>query len=1106
MKKLSTLLGTSLIASGLLFTASTSAMTYTVNGDSTSIAIPTWINGTTIKWCQEECETTQIMNEWNGCGDNKCCERPINNHSYIECRHTYSTAGTYTVYFDGKNNEFDNLYLDAANIQTISNYSDIRQITNLYLWSNTNLVLWTNSFSSSPVMNVYLDHNNISTYNTNIPNNFNIVSLESNRLTTIPDIIRNLRNKYRIKLSSSKSYNPNNVSDKYIDLSDNLINFIEIISAPSSATTSYSIQWFGYTYDDSILDDWKITYNYKIFTQNNERISDSFQEDNWTNVSKNITLPSLEPWTYTFKVCINGTENICDEKDFTVSYSANIKFTNKPNSTLSSINNISFSRIKIWTYPDEFIQWYKYTLKKGSSTLYSQDSIVNSTSYTPNTNLFSSDPNWDYTFTVTLLDTNWVQIDSEWATFNITIDDNIIISSPSWQYTDNWVYTKNIDLNWTTASSLFSYYDYYVTKNSGCSPSNIITSWNNITEKSPSFSYSFQPWTYLLCITLHNSNGSENTNNSSFSIDIPSTLTIESPSVWLQSSNNINFRWIWFSPFFDHYEYTLNRTDEWTTLIKSWTWNTTWFQINWLHHWEYEFTVAIKSSDSEVARDSRTFQLLDDVALTNSITSNSSEISEWWTIASRTATFTWSWKSEDFAWYSYSITWTTFSWLSYSYTWTQLWQNQWSFTLSNLQTWKYKFTITMIDSDWNAITSNEKNFNVVIPATLTITSPSEWATITSSSTTFSWTGYSDIIEKYWYALTYWDQPVDTNNFTNSTKITSPTLKNWNYTLTVWIISWVNVAQDTIHFTVAIPVKTSWWSSSKTHYSNNLKLSIWNDSPSINERIKLIVKIDDSYVWKVSFPKLQYYNPDTEKWTDIPVTSKNYVSDYSDDAKLGYIKFSSSDDWRKDLEQFIKFSKNWYYRIYAEDKDWYDEYVEIYVGSKKATATNSNYTGTNTPTTNSNSIDSIIRNYIPEVFEQQDTSEEVYIARSCKKYTIRYSDSLNVYTSPNLNMSEYFVNKDYFKRYIDSKNKYQSWCPTNIGWISTNYSDKSNDDTRYTAPNGKVYFITWQRWNHYSDELNKELKTPTSFNTIQELKYYIRDRNPLISMAALWPTN
>ena len=34
------------------------------------------------------------------------------------------------------------------------------------------------------------------------------------------------------------------------------------------------------------------------------------------------------------------------------------------------------------------------------------------------------------------------------------------------------------------------------------------------------------------------------------------------------------------------------------------------------------------------------------------------------------------------------------------------------------------------------------------------------------------------------------------------------------------------------------------------------------------------------------------------------------------------------------------------------------------------------------------------------------------------------------------------------------------------------------------------------------ELNKELKTPTSFRSIQELKYYIRDRNPLINMATL----
>jgi hypothetical protein len=41
--------------------------------------------------------------------------------------------------------------------------------------------------------------------------------------------------------------------------------------------------------------------------------------------------------------------------------------------------------------------------------------------------------------------------------------------------------------------------------------------------------------------------------------------------------------------------------------------------------------------------------------------------------------------------------------------------------------------------------------------------------------------------------------------------------------------------------------------------------------------------------------MQYYSFDEEKRVDIPVTSKNYVKDYSDDAKLGYVKFDSSDD-------------------------------------------------------------------------------------------------------------------------------------------------------------------------------------------------------------------
>jgi hypothetical protein len=113
--------------------------------------------------------------------------------------------------------------------------------------------------------------------------------------------------------------------------------------------------------------------------------------------------------------------------------------------------------------------------------------------------------------------------------------------------------------------------------------------------------------------------------------------------------------------------------------------------------------------------------------------------------------------------------------------------------------------------------------------------------------------------------------------------------------------------------------------------------------------------------------------------------------------------------------------------------------------------------------------------------------------------------LGVYTSPNLKQDEYFVSKDYFKRYIDSKNRRADWCPTNIWWITTTYRDTSNSSDRYTAPNGKVYFINWKNWSYSSTELDKELNGSKKFWSVTDLKYFIRDRNPFISMAKLWPT-
>ena len=134
-----------------------------------------------------------------------------------------------------------------------------------------------------------------------------------------------------------------------------------------------------------------------------------------------------------------------------------------------------------------------------------------------------------------------------------------------------------------------------------------------------------------------------------------------------------------------------------------------------------------------------------------------------------------------------------------------------------------------------------------------------------------------------------------------------------------------------------------------------------------------------------------------------------------------------------------------------------------------------------------------------IINNNTTDWSTYISRSCKPYTIQYIQSLNAYTSPDLKKKEYFVNIDYLKRYIDSKNAQNAECYIWWWWITTSYTDTYAGSDRYTAPNWKVYFISQGNWGYTSNELG----IAKSFATVDELKNYIRQRNPLINM---WVTN
>jgi hypothetical protein len=135
--------------------------------------------------------------------------------------------------------------------------------------------------------------------------------------------------------------------------------------------------------------------------------------------------------------------------------------------------------------------------------------------------------------------------------------------------------------------------------------------------------------------------------------------------------------------------------------------------------------------------------------------------------------------------------------------------DSWEYSISaqSLSKWSYTFEVDMLDSDNKSIMKKVHSFDVNLPARIKITNPTQWTTVTSSSTKFTWTWYSDTITNYQYNLVKsWDKDniVNVNNRSFSRNLT-----NGNYTLTVWVSSWGNlVASDTINFTVSR--KSGWW--------------------------------------------------------------------------------------------------------------------------------------------------------------------------------------------------------------------------------------------------------------------------------------------------------
>ena len=125
-------------------------------------------------------------------------------------------------------------------------------------------------------------------------------------------------------------------------------------------------------------------------------------------------------------------------------------------------------------------------------------------------------------------------------------------------------------------------------------------------------------------------------------------------------------------------------------------------------------------------------------------------------------------------------------------------------------------------------------------------------------------------------------------------------------------------QDYVDFSV--------WGSS----DSELKISVSPTSPDTDEWIKLKIETDEDYTWKIKFTKLQYKSSSSSSWSSVSMTSNTYISSYSTEWSNWYYRMTSSDEWEKSISKLLKFKKKGYYRIYAEDIDWNETYVQVNV--------------------------------------------------------------------------------------------------------------------------------------------------------------------------------
>ncbi len=370
-------------------------------------------------------------------------------------------------------------------------------------------------------------------------------------------------------------------------------------------------------------------------------------------------------------------------------------------------------------------------------------------------------------------------------------------------------------------------------------------------------------------------------------------------------------------------------------------------------------------------------------------------------------------------------------------------------------------------------------------------SSSSWSSISNTSSTY-FTNYSDEWDDGYYKMTSSDKGEIT--LSNLLKFK----KNGYYRI---YVKDTDGNESYIQFNV-------WVSSSSNSSNEDLKVSASPSNPDTYEWVKLTIETDDDYTGRINFSKFQYKSSSSSSWSSISRTSSTYVSDYSNEWNNGYYKMTSSDKGETTLKNFIQFKKSGYYRIYIEDTDGNESYVQVNVDTSSSSSSSYNgnielSTNRKSPSTNQyvNLTIETDDDYVGNLsfytkYRSSSSSSWTTISKTSRTSSTYFSDYSDEWADGYYKMRSSdngeitlkdlvkFRKSGYYRIYVEDTDGNESYIEFNVDTSSSSSSSSSNDEielsTNKESPSTNQYVnLTIETDRKYTGKLTLSAKYRSS---------------------------